>query len=90
MDFLKKLNHKKTSLQDELENKEDEVERLNTKLISQRKEQEEYGEDSEELEETRKRDVDMKTQLEESKMIEKFLKNKLDEKESNAKNLRWK
>ena len=37
MDLLKKLNHKKTSLQDELEDKEYEIERLSTKLISQAK-----------------------------------------------------
>ena len=40
MDLFKKLNHKKTSLQDELEDKEDEVERLKTELISQTGEQE--------------------------------------------------
>ena len=34
MDLLKKLDHKKTSLQDELEDKLDEIERLNIKLIS--------------------------------------------------------
>ena len=41
--------------------KEDEVERLKTKLISQIEEQKESGEDLEELEETRKADVDLKT-----------------------------
>ena len=66
MDLLKKLNHKRTSLQVELEDKEDEIERLNTKLISQ---QEETRKDSEELEETRKANVDLKIQQEEAKRI---------------------
>ena len=48
-DLLKKLNHKRTSLQVELEDKEDESERLNTKLISQAEEQEEPSEDSKDL-----------------------------------------
>ena len=39
MDMLKKLSHKKTILQDELEDKEDEVERMETELISQTEEQ---------------------------------------------------
>ena len=34
MDLLKKLDHEKTSLQDELEDKLDEIERLSIKLIS--------------------------------------------------------
>ena len=44
MDLFKKLNHKKMSLKDELEEKEDEVVRLKTRLISQTWEQEESGE----------------------------------------------
>ena len=41
--LLKKLNHKKTHLQDELEDKVYEIERLNTKLISQQEETREYS-----------------------------------------------
>ena len=79
MDLLKKLNHKKTSLQDELENKEDEVERLKTKLISLIEEQEDSDEYSEKL--------DLQTQLEEAKRIEEVLKDKLDEKEEQCQKL---
>ena len=84
MDLFKKLNHKKTSLQDELEDKEYEVERIKTELISQTGVQEESGE---ELEETRKADVELKTHLEEAKRIEEVLKDKLDEKEEQCQNL---
>ena len=77
MNLFKKLNHKKKSLQDELEDKVDDIERLNTKLISQ---QEEIRKDSEELEETRKANVDVKIQLEEAKRTEEVLKNQLNEK----------
>ena len=47
-------------------------------MISQAREQEEPGE---ELEETRKADVELKTRLEEAKRIEEVLKDKLDEEE---------
>ena len=40
-ELLKKLKHKKAVLQDQLEDKEDELERLKTKFISQGEEQEE-------------------------------------------------
>ena len=59
--FLVKLKHKDEVLQDQLEDKKDEVERLNTELSSQVEEQEEPREYSEELEETRKSNVDLKT-----------------------------
>ena len=83
MDLLKKLSIKKTNLQDEIEDKNFEVERLKINLISQ-------GESSkyqEELEETRKAYVEMKNQLEEAKRIEEVLKDKLDEKEEQCKKL---
>ena len=46
-----KLKHKDKELQDQLEDKDAEVERLKIELINQKEEQEEPGEDSEELEE---------------------------------------
>ena len=61
MGFFKKLSHKKTSLQYDLKDKEDEFEIIKTELIIQTREQEESGE---ELEESRKADVELKTQLE--------------------------
>ena len=72
--FLVKLKHKDEVLQDQLEDKKDEVERLKTELISQMEEQEDPGEDSKEFEETRKANVDLKTQLEESKRMEESLR----------------
>ena len=60
MDLFNKLNHKKMSLQDELKDKEDEVERLKTELISQTKEQEEIDVDPKELEVARWTNIDIK------------------------------
>ena len=53
-------------------------------MISQTGEQEES---SEELEETRKADVELKTRLEEAKRIEEVLKDKLDEMEEQCQKL---
>ena len=61
-------------MQDQLEDKKDEVERLKTELTSQVEEQEETGEASEKLGETRKANVDLKTQLEEAKRMEEVLR----------------
>ena len=58
VDLLKKLGLKKTSLQVELEDKDDEIERLNINPTNQ-----------EEIEETRRNNVDLKTQLQEAKRI---------------------
>ena len=87
MDLFKKLNHKKTSLQDELKEKEDEVERLKTELISQTKEQQEIDVDPKELEEARWANIDLKIQLEEAKRREEVLKNHLDKKEKTCEHL---
>ena len=73
--FLVNLKHKEKEFQDQMKDKDVESEQLNTKLISQEEEQEEVGEDSEELEETREFNHDLKTQLEEAKRIEELLKN---------------
>ena len=76
MDMLKKLNLKKTSLQVELEDKDDEIERLNINPISQN-----------ELEETRRNNVDLKIKLEEAKKMEDILSNQLDEKQRTCEHL---
>ena len=68
--LLVKLKQKDEELRDELKDKNAEVEQLKTELISQKEELEEHGEDSKELEETRKANLDLKTQLEEAKRIE--------------------
>ena len=73
--LLVKLKHKDKELQDQLKDKNVEVEQLKTEFISQKEEQEELGEDSEELEETRKANHDSRTHLEEAKRIEEILKN---------------
>ena len=52
-ELLKKLKHKVTRLQDHLEDKEDEIERLDIELIIQAEEREELSEDLRELEETK-------------------------------------
>ena len=57
---------KNTSLQDELKDKEDEVERLKTKLISQTTKQKGIYVDPKELEEERWDNIDLKIQLEEA------------------------
>ena len=67
--------NKERELQDQLEDKDDEIERLKPKLISQAKEQEELGENSGEIEETREANVNLKIQLEEAKRKEEVLKN---------------
>ena len=72
--LLVKLKHNDEVLQEKLEDKKDEVERLKTELISQVEEKEDSGEDSKELEETRKTNVDLKTQLEEAKRMEEVLR----------------
>ena len=59
VDLLKKLGFKKKSLQYDIEEKNDEVERLNINIISQG----ESSKDHEELEETRRDNVDLKIQL---------------------------
>ena len=75
--FLMKLKHKDKELWDQMKEKDVEVERLKTELISQKKEQQEIVED---IEETREDNHDLKTQLEEAKRIEEILKNRLEEK----------
>ena len=85
--LLVKLKHKHKELRDQLEDKDTKVEWLKTELFSQKEEQEEPGEDSEELEETRKANHDLKTQLEEAKKIEEILKNQLEEKEQTIQRL---
>ena len=79
--------NKERELQDQLEDKDDEIERLKPKLISQAKEQEELGENSGEIEETREANVNLKTQLEEAKRIEEALKKQFDEKDKSCQNL---
>ena len=74
IELLIKIKHKDEVLQDQLEDKKYEVERLKTELISQVEEQEEPGEDSKEIEETKKANVDLKTQLEESNRMEEVLR----------------
>ena len=69
IDLSKNLNLKVTSLQDELEDKNNEIERLKSNLISQEVVV------SKELEESRKDNVDLKTQIEEAKRMEEVLKN---------------
>ena len=83
VDLLKKLGFKKKSLQDDIEDKNDEVERLNINIISQG----ESSKDHEELEETRRDNVDLKIQLEEAKMMKDVLKNQLDEREKTCEHL---
>ena len=56
-----------------MEDKDAEVERLKTELIDQKEEQEEPGKDSEELEETKEANHDLKTRLEEAKRIKEYL-----------------
>ena len=68
--LLMKFKHKGKELQDQLKDKDVEVERLKTELISQKEKQEDPSKDSEELEETREANHDLNTQLEESKRIE--------------------
>ena len=67
--------------------KDVEVEQLKTELISQKEELKEPGEDSEEPEETREVNHDLKTQLEEAKRIEENLKIQLEEKEETIQKL---
>ena len=62
-----------------MEDQNDEVRRLNTKLD---KEQGEYGKDPKELEATRKENIDLKTQLEETKRVEEIMNLQLKEKEN--------
>ena len=85
--LLVKLKHKDKELKDQLEEKNVEVEKLKTEMISQKEEQEESGEDLEELEETRKVNHNLKTRLEEAKRIEEILKNQLEENEHTIQNL---
>ena len=73
-----RLKLKNKDLQDELEDQNDEVRRLKTKLA---KEQGESGKDPKELEATRKTNIDLKTQLEETKRVEEIMKLQLEEKE---------
>ena len=83
MDLLKKPNLKKTSLHDELEDKNDEVERLKINFISQG----ESSKDQEELEETKRYNVDLKIQLEEAKMMKDVLMNQLNERDKTCERL---
>ena len=87
--LLVKLKHKDKELRDQMKDKDAEVERLKIELINQKEEQEEPGEDSEEFEETREVNHDLKTQLEEAKRIEEILKSQLEEKEEIIQKLEW-
>ena len=62
-----------------MKDKDAKFEQLKTKLISQK---EEPKEPTEELEETREVNHDLKTQLEEAKRTEEILKSQLEEKET--------
>ena len=64
-----------------MEYKDSEVEQLNTELISQKEEQEEPDKYSEELQETKEANHDLKTLHKEAKRIEEMLKKQLEEKE---------
>ena len=61
--LLVKLKHKDKDLSDRLKENDAEFEQLKTKLISKKEEQEDPDEESEEIEETREFNHDLKTQL---------------------------
>ena len=65
--LLVKLKDKDKELWDRMKDKDDEVEQLKTELISQKEEPENP---TQELEENREFNHDLKTQLEEAKRIE--------------------
>ena len=82
--LLVKLKNKDKELRDQMKSKDFEVGQLNIELISQK---EEPKEPAEELKETREVNHDMKTQPEEAKRIEEFLKTQLEEKEETIQKL---
>ena len=81
--LLVKLEHKYKELQDQMKDKDVAVEKLKTELINQKEEQEEPGEDSEEIKETINTNLDLKTQLEESKRIEEIFEESVGRKGAN-------
>ena len=82
--LLVKLKDKGTEMQDQMKDKDVEVEQLKTELISQKEESEKPAQ---ELEETREVNHDLKIQLEEAKRTEEILKRRLEEKEETVQKL---
>ena len=70
--LLVNLKDKDKDLQDQIKDKDAEVEQLKTKLISQKEEPEDPAEELREV------NHDLKTQLEEAKRIEEILKIQLE------------